>query len=118
MEVLHKKILIKKIGLAIGIAGTPNMIEFFLWFAPSGIAAFFLFPLFSNPLVGLFWPLLLFSGRGIQIEEDPYEKCRILCQVAEQVHNDKLKLEMSQLKPLVKEVVNTLNLSTDEVRLL
>lgn len=69
----------------------------------------------ENPLIGVFVPLAIVHGRGIENIPDPYEKCKILCKIGEEFHNKELAIEMGQLNSLVKDTSTTLQLPTDKV---
>lgn len=60
-------------------------------------------------------------GRGVddsEVEDDPLEKCRLLCKFAEQYHNRELKVEMEILNSALEDASTALQLPLDKVPLM
>ena len=74
--------------------------------------------IYSHPLASALLPLAILFGRGIEDIPDPYEKCRLICKVAEEYHNKQLMLEMKNLNSLLEDAAAALQLPIDEVPLL
>ena len=110
--------LISSVGLGVAANGALDWTQFILIAAPSSVAGFLVGQVFTNPLASVFLPLAILYSRGIENIADPYERCRVVCKVAENFHNEELAMEMGKLNSLVEETSGALSLPLDKVPLL
>lgn len=114
--ILH--VLLKQsTGFGIAAGGDLTGAQFVLFALPSTLGGFLMEMILDNPAMSALLPLAIVVSRGIEQIEDPREKCRILCKVAENYHNKKLQLEMKNLRPIIEQAAEALNLPLDKVPL-
>jgi hypothetical protein len=90
------------LGLGIAVGGSLDYVQFLFIIFPSSIAGFLVEHFTKNTMLTILGPLFLFYRREIEEIQNPYEKCRQLCQAAEEFHNQELALKMGELKDLAK----------------
>ena len=98
-------LLRKNLGLCIGVGESRNFVQIILLVIPSSIAGFLwqVMNLCPNATTVLLIMVFL-NNLNLEEFEDPYERCRLLCKVAEEFHNKQMKLEMRNLiKSLVED---------------
>ena len=105
-------------GLHIAAGGSLSYVQIILIAFPSTIAGFLIGTISAYPLASALLPIAILLGRDIEAVPDPYEKCRILCQVAEEYHNKQLMLEMQNFSSLVEDASDALQLPLAQVPLL
>lgn len=109
------------LGLRVVVGGSLNYVNLIIIIFPSTVAGYLIEQAISNPLVSILWPLILTFGRGgddSKVEDDPLEKCRLLCKFAEQYHNRELKVEMEILNSALEDASTALQLPLDKVPLM
>ena len=111
-------LLTSNVGLRFAVGGSLNYTQFILIAFPSTIGGVLVGLVTENPLATILLPLAVLYGRGIEDIPDPYEKCKTLCQAAEEFHNKQLTIEMKELNSLVKDASAALELPIDKVPLL
>lgn len=105
-------------GFCVAVGGSLNYVQIILIAFPSTIGGVLLGTLSDHPVAIALLPVAILFGRGIEEAEDPYEKCRILCQVAEEYHNKQLMLEMQNFRSLVADASDAVQLPLEQVPLL
>ena len=105
-------------GLRIAAGGSLSYVEIILIAFPSTVGGFLLGTISQHPLISALLPLAILLGRDIEDIPDPYEKCRILCKAAEEYHNKQLMLEMKNLRSLLQDTSDALQLPLDQVPLM
>ena len=109
--------LTSSVSLRFAVVGSLGYTKIILLAFPATVGGFLMGQIITNPLVSVFLPLAIFYGRGIEDIPDPYEKCCLLCKVAEEFHNKELAIEMVKLNPLTENTLTTLQLPLDKVSL-
>lgn len=105
-------------GLRVAAAGSLSGVQILLIAFPSTVGGYLMALTYDYPLVSAVLPLAILFGRGIEEIPDPVEKCRLICQAAEEFHNKQLRLEMTKLGSLIEETADALQLPLDQVPLL
>ena len=111
-------ILTSSTGFRIAAGGSLSYVQIILIAFPSTIGGFLLGTISEYPVASALLPIAILFGRGIEDVPDPYEKCRLLCKVAEEYHNKQLMLEMENFRSLVEDASDGLQLPLDQVPLL
>jgi hypothetical protein len=110
--------LTSSVGLRFAVGGSLDYTQFILIAFPATAGGFLIGQVIANPLASVFLPLAILYGRGIEDIPDPYEKCKLLCKVAEEFHNKQLAIdEMKNLNSLVEDTSTALQLPLDKVPL-
>lgn len=105
-------------GLRVALGGSLNYVDLIIITFPSTVAGYLMEQAISNPLVTILGPLIVIFGRGIEdIEDDPLEKCRLLCKFAEQYHNRELMIEMEILNSALEDASTAIQLPLEKVPL-
>ena len=115
--IIMNGILTTSTGFRIATGGSLSYVQIILIAFPSTIGGFLLGTILDHPAAA-FLPIAILLGRGIEDVPDPYEKCRLLCKVAEEYHNKQLMLEMENFRSLVEDASDALQLPLDQVSLL
>lgn len=68
--------------------------------------------------MGVLLPIAILLGRDIEQIPDPYKKCKLLCRAAKQYHNKQIQLEIKNLRPILEDAADGLQLPMDKVPLL
>jgi hypothetical protein len=106
------------IGLRFAVGGCSGYSQIILVSVSGSIGGFLVGQIMVNPLTTMIFPLIILFGRGIEQVPDPHEKCKMICQIAEEYHNKQYLIEMQKLNSLVQDTSNKLNLPLDEIPLL
>ncbi len=112
---LLNNLLTVSAGLRIAVGCSLDYTQIILFGLPSSVGGFLIAHLIAHPLFVVLLPLAILSGRGIKDIPDPYERCRLLCQVAAEYHNKQLKLEMKNMNSLLEDTAAALGLPIDQV---
>ena len=105
------------VRLRFAVSGSLDYTQFILIAVPATASGFLVGQVIANPLVSVFLPLAILYKRGIKDIPDPYEKCKLLCKVAEKFHNKELMVEMVKFNSLVEDTSTALQLPLDKVPL-
>ena len=105
-------------GLRFAGGGALDFTQIILIAFPSTLGGVFMGLIQDHPIIPVFLPILVLFGRGIENIPDPYEKCRMWCQIAEEYHNRELRLEMRKLGTVLEEASEALQLPLDKQPLL
>ena len=116
--IIMNGILTTSTGFRIATGGSLSYVQIILIAFPSTIGGFLLGTISEYPVASALLPIAILFGRGIEDVPDPYEKCRLLCKVAEEYHNKQLMLEMENFRSLVEDASDALQLPLDQVSLL
>jgi hypothetical protein len=111
-------ILTASTGFRIAAGGSLNYVQILLIAFPSTIGGFLLGTISECPVASALLPIAILFGRGIEDVPDPYEKCRLLCKVAEEYHTKQLMVEMKNFRSIVEDASDALQLPLDQVPLL
>jgi hypothetical protein len=84
-------------GLSIGAGGSLGYVQIILIAFPSTVGSFLIGMSSAYPLAIAALPIAILFGRDIEDIADPYEKCKSICKVAENYHNQQLMLEMKNI---------------------
>lgn len=109
--------LTSSLGLRFAVGGSVEWTQFILISAPASLGGFLVGQVIANPLASVFLPLAILYSRGIENVPSPYEKCKVLCKVAEEIHNKQLGIEMVKLNSLVENTSTALQLPLEKVPL-
>jgi hypothetical protein len=112
------QLLTSGVGVRFAIGGCLGYTQIILLTVSGSVGGFLVGQIIENPLPTMLLPLIIMFGRKIEEIPDPYEKCKLLCQVAEDFHNKEHLIEMKQLNSLVEETAMKLKLPLDKVPLL
>ena len=104
-------------GFRIAAGGSLDYVQIILIAFPSTVGGFLVRTISQYPLMSALLPLAILLGRDIENVPDPFKKCRMICKAAEEVHNKQLRLEMKNLRSLVKDTSDALHLPLDQVPL-
>jgi len=115
--VTFNALLTSSVGLRFAVGGSLDYTQFILLVFPATVSGFLMGLAIANPLASVFLPLAILYGRGIEDIPDPYEKCKAICKVAEELHNKQLAIEMKKLNSLVEDTSTALQLPLDKVSL-
>jgi hypothetical protein len=96
-------VLTTSVGLRFAIGGSLNYTQFLLIVFPSTLAGLILGLIVTNPLTTILLPMFLMYSRGIEYIPDSSEKCRVMCQVAEEVANKEIMIKMKELNVLIRD---------------
>jgi hypothetical protein len=107
-------LLTSSIGLRFAVGTSLSYTQFILIAFPSTVGGFLITMVIENPLASVLLPLAILYGRGIENVPNPYEKCKVICQVAEEFHNKQLAIEMQKLNSLVEDTATVLQLPLDK----
>ncbi len=110
-------LLTSSVGLRFAVGGSLDYTQFILIAFPSTVGGFLIELGIANPLASVLVPLAILYGRGIKAIPDPYDKCKAICEAAEEFHNKQLAIEMKQLNSLVEDTSTALQLPLDKVHL-
>ena len=105
-------------GFRIAVGGSLNNVQIILIAFPSTMVGFIMGRISTYPLASAMLPIAILFARGVEDIPNPYEKCQILCKVAEEYHNKELILEMANLDSLIVTTANAIKLPIDKVHLL
>jgi hypothetical protein len=105
------------LGLRIYVSGSLNFTQIIL-LAVSGSVSGILVGQILNPLATMALPLMIMFGRGIEDVPDPQEKCKLICEIAENYHNKQHLVQMQELNSLVAESSEKLKLPLEKVPLM
>lgn len=105
-------------GLRFALGGSLDYTQILLIAFPSTLGGFMIGLTTAYPLAIALLPLSILYGRGIEDIPDPSAKCKAICKVVEEFHNNQLAIEMKKLNSLVEDASAALQLPLDKVHLL
>jgi len=111
-------VLTDSVGLRFAVGGSLDYTQIILIAFPSTLGGLLLGLIIAYPLGSALLPLAILYGRGIEDIPDPYARCKAICKVAEEIHNNQLAMEMQKLNSLVEDASAALQLPLDKVPLL
>jgi hypothetical protein len=106
------------VGIRFAVGGSLHTTQIILITVSGSVGGFLVGQILGNPLATVLFPLVILFGRGVEEIPDPHEKCKFICQVAEDFHNKEHLMEMQKLNSLIEETSNKLKLPLDQVPLL
>jgi len=102
-------LLTTSVGLRFAIGGSLDYTHFILIAFPSTVGGLMMGLGIANPLTSVLLPLAMLYCRGIEDIPDPSEKCKAICKVAEEFHNQQLTIQMKKLNLLVEDTPTALD---------
>lgn len=111
-------LLTTSVGLRFALGGSLDYTQILLIAFPSTLGGFMIGLTTAYPLAIALLPLSILYGRGIEDIPDPSAKCKAICKVVEEFHNNQLAIEMKKLNSLVEDASAALQLPLEKVHLL